>query len=346
MRENLLSHIDQLLKTQLPFFILRKKDSMQVQLLHQKNKCLHKKAHDKIACAVFTKFQRVDNQVFIHGEVNKKFDWQLKPINSKEATVNLTSHQKSKHQNMVKAAIAVLQKAELRKVVLSLSTSVSKTLTDLDIWSNLLDAYPTANCYFFYHPQVGKWMGATPETLLSYNQGTVKTMSLAGTIKSANEEEINWGEKEKEEQQIVTDYILKSLESITKTKVITGPRHNLRAGSVFHLNTMLQVETRFEKVEQIAQALHPTPAVCGLPRALAYQYIEKHEGYDRSYYTGYLGIEDAVSQQTDLFVNLRCMQINQEDIVLYAGGGITASSNPAAEVVEIQNKLSTMASIL
>ncbi len=346
MRENLLDYITWLLEEKLPFFVLRKKGHSVVQLMHQNDQMWYKNAPDKIAYSVFQKFQNNKDQVFIASDVYKEFSWSVEQSSVVEEAIELSSNEKKEHHSMVAAAVEKLKKGTLRKVVLSLSTEVSRSSQDLEIWTKLLDRYPSANCYFFYHPSVGKWMGATPEVLLSYKSGSITTMSLAGTQKGQDPFNITWGEKEKEEQQIVTDYIKTSLQQTTGHPVVVGEVHTVQAGSIFHLNTLLEVPARFDQVYRVAQGLHPTPAVCGLPKDDALEYILEHEKHDRSFYTGYMGIYSPLKKEADLFVNLRCIELYDDRIKLYAGGGITAMSDPAAEVEEIQNKLSTMASIL
>ena len=95
----------------------------------------------------------------------------------------------------------------------------------------------------------------------------------------------------------------------------------------------------------LVEELHPTPAVGGLPKAAAVDYILKQEGYDRSYYTGYLG-PFAAFEQANLFVNLRCAQFLPDAVQLYTGAGITTGSVPAREWEEICRKASTFLSVL
>ena len=87
--------------------------------------------------------------------------------------------------------------------------------------------------------------------------------------------------------------------------------------------------------------LHPTPAVCGLPKEETYRIIRENEGYDRSYYSGFIGWL-APEGKSDLYVNLRCMNILRGSFVLYAGGGILASSEIESEWLETEAKMQTM----
>ena len=81
--------------------------------------------------------------------------------------------------------------------------------------------------------------------------------------------------------------------------------------------------------------------MCGVPKEKAFQFILEHETTPRTYYTGFLGWLDPQGQ-TDLYVNLRCMQILLDAFVLYAGGGILSSSQVEDEWQETEKKMGTM----
>ena len=100
-----------------------------------------------------------------------------------------------------------------------------------------------------------------------------------------------------------------------------------------------------EKLGDVLQLLHPTPAVCGLPKEEAYHFIIENEGYDRSYYSGFIGWLDPKGK-TDLYVNLRCMNILPQTFTLYAGGGLLAASQLEEEWQETEDKLDTMRRIV
>ena len=91
----------------------------------------------------------------------------------------------------------------------------------------------------------------------------------------------------------------------------------------------------------LLKLLHPTPAVCGLPKEEAYRFILDNEGYDRSYYSGFIGWLRPEGR-TDLYVNLRCMNVKEDSLTLYAGGGLLASSELDDEFQETEKKMQTM----
>ncbi|MDO7698632.1 MAG: chorismate-binding protein, partial [Schleiferiaceae bacterium] len=113
---------------------------------------------------------------------------------------------------------------------------------------------------------------------------------------------------------------------------------------VEHLCSWIEAAFDHKKAPQLASALHPTPAIGGLPRAQALAFLKEHEGYDRSWYSGYFGWKD--DDRYAFFVNLRCMEIGSDGMQCYAGGGITSRSEPRAEWLETAAKLQTLEQVI
>jgi len=161
----------------------------------------------------------------------------------------------------------------------------------------------------------------------------------------SNSKEVVWGTKEKEEQQFVVDSILEEFNQITKNITI-GDTVTQKAGDLLHLKTPISGELNSAKgLNSLIDLLHPTPAVCGLPKQKAKEFILKNEDYDRKYYTGFLG-EVKPKGNSQLFVNLRCMELNENQVSIYIGGGITAHSKPLKEWEETISKSEVMKRIL
>ncbi|RMB56973.1 isochorismate synthase [Dokdonia sinensis] len=273
-----------------------------------------------------------------------------------------------RHIALVKNGISYIKKSGVKKIVLSRKQTINHAYEHpIAIFKRLLHAYPTAFAYCWYHPKVGLWLGATPETLLSISNRKFHTMALAGTQPYKDTLSVSWGTKEIQEQQFVTDAIVQNLKPILSDIKVT-PAQTHRAGSLLHLKT--DISAPFKSTETslktIIEALHPTPAVCGLPRSEAKDFILKNEVYERNYYTGFLGelnlqvtrkrsthrrnMENlaygSIQKESHLFVNLRCMEIDAKGAQIYVGGGITEQSNPEAEWQETVDKLSTMLRVL
>lgn len=209
---------------------------------------------------------------------------------------------------------------------------------DFDIASvflNLCQLYPTSFISIHYTPQYGLWAGASPELLLSGEENLFKTVSLAGTKTS----ESDWTEKEIEEQAIVTKYIETVLyDADVQNSTIMGPE-TTNSGHLSHLKTIFEYSMpSSESASALAYKLHPTPAICGMPAKQALEFLVREEGHSRSLYGGFLGRMNDQGK-TDLYVNLRCMQIGRDALLLYAGAGITADSDPDTEWLETEEKL-------
>jgi isochorismate synthase len=262
------------------------------------------------------------------------------------------SKAKNTFEALVVKSVAAIHSGKFEKLVVSRKeTALLKDADILRILKNLLFAYPRAFCYCFYTPETGLWMGATPEQLLKANGTTIHTVALAGTQLYKEGEEAIWHAKEKQEQQFVTDYILEELKPFAAGVETTDP-YTYRAGNIVHIKTDITAKLKDDtSLKDVMNTLHPTPAVCGLPKAEAKQFLLQNEGYDREYYSGFLGelnYDFATGEEgkTDLFVNLRCMKIEDNKAHLYIGCGITKDSDPEKEFVETVNKSMTMRRVL
>ncbi|MGG7035532.1 MAG: isochorismate synthase [Flavobacterium sp.] len=246
------------------------------------------------------------------------------------------------HQNLVQAGIDAINENLFNKVVLSRKEKIDFPEFDLThLFQKLLNTYPSAFTYCWFHPKVGLWLGAFSEQLVNVENNTFKTMALAGTQTFSGTEEVIWQQKEKEEQQFVTDFILKNIEDNISNIKISSP-YTIKAGNLLHIRTDISGKlNKGSDLKKLINVLHPTPAVCGFPKMEAKKFILENENYDREYYSGFLG-ELNRNNTTDLFVNLRCMQIKNNQVYLYMGGGITKDSIPEKEWLETVNKSSTM----
>lgn len=237
------------------------------------------------------------------------------------------------YQHLIQKAIDACD-GTMTKIVCSRTKQLSAETNNWKTWlKDLKKAFPGTFIYLLNTDEFGIWMGATPEILVKQDQEQFETVSLAGT-RWDNEA---FSEKEKIEQKVVTESILSALE-LSEDAVSSHGEINF--GGIRHLRSIINWESKFS-VAQIAEKLHPTPAVCGFPTDLAKAFISEHEGYDRKLYTGYVLIETK-KHSNCAFVNLRCMQLFRKHIRLYAGGGINAMSDPKTEWIETEEKMQTM----
>ena len=209
------------------------------------------------------------------------------------------------------------------------------------LFEKLCADYPNAFVYLISSKLFGTWIGATPETLLSFEENQFATMSLAGTKKDKS---ISWTDKEREEQQLVTDFIKDELTALSVSDLKISSTFTTFTGSVYHLKTDISFKSGLNQWTNIANALHPTPAVCGIPTKKAYAHILASENHNRDFYAGIIGFKE--QEQLSTFVNLRCMQVHQNKVSLYVGGGITSKSEPEAEYEETENKAQTLLKVI
>jgi len=256
---------------------------------------------------------------------------------------------RSHFEQLIQKGINAIEEGIFDKVVLSRKETVVLNSQDITaIFTRLLDEYPTAFTYCFFHPISGLWFGAFSEQLLKIHNTSIETMAVAGT--QPYSDNIIWENKEKQEQQYVTDFILKHLEGYVEEIKISEP-YTMKAGQVAHLKTDISGNMASGSgLRDIIRILHPTPAVCGLPKEIAKEFILKNENYDRDYYSGYLGELNKnfsnAQQATDIYVNLRCMKITDNVADLYIGCGVTKNSIPEKEWYETVRKAETMKQIL
>lgn len=253
---------------------------------------------------------------------------------------------------------ACIQKAESEQV----EKIVPSQFADVDLPENfdvvktfnlLCEKHPNAFVSLVTSPETGTWLGASPELLVSVDaQEKFKTIALAGTQKSppnVNLKSVAWTQKEIEEQALVSRYIINCFKKIRVREYIEHGPHTVVAGSLLHLRTDYEVNMREINFPQLGSVmlklLHPTSAVCGMPFEPAIDFLLKNEGYDREFYSGFLGPVN-FDGESRLFVNLRCMQIFERTARIYAGAGVTADSVMEHEVDEVEMKIKTLSQIL
>lgn len=215
-----------------------------------------------------------------------------------------------------------------------------------EFFIKLQSTYPNAFCHIINIPGAGCWTGASPETLLKIDATSAQTISLAGT-QPFKPKDIAWEGKELEEQRIVTDYIESVLKSFEIGDYKKEKAQNLQAGNAIHLATKFSFNRNCidKQLGKFISEIHPTPAVCGLPKEKALDLIFKTEKHKREYYSGFCGPIN-MKGKTNLFVNLRCMKILPDKLALFIGGGLTAKSDPKLEWEETVLKANTLLSIL
>jgi len=354
------------LDNKLPFVAYRKPNEVLVKGILQSDAAIHTVTDYSESGFVFAPFDTNKQILLIPFEncIETLFDENKNERGSVFAINNLND--KSQHIQLVKEGIISIEKTDLNKVVLSRKVECPiGNNTPIGLFKNALVEYLNAFVYLWYHPEIGCWLGATPEVLLQTRNNQFKTMSLAGT--QVYEDDIIWGAKEQEEQQIVTDYIAENLTAQEFDFTVSDP-YTIKAGDLAHIRADFTGRIKNTSVasdlKKLINLLHPTPAVCGYPKAKAKKFILDEEGYDRRFYTGFLGELNIASKRknnkrntensayrfitnsSSLYVNLRCMELYKNKVSIYVGGGVTAGSDAEKEYEETCNKMNTMKKLI
>ena len=258
----------------------------------------------------------------------------------KDFEAPMFSHTKATYIDFVEETIEAIKSGDYKKIVTSRYTSITNSVEAIKLYDALCLEYPRTNVYFLSHEKFGVWMGASPETLVKVNDGKFKTMALAGSKLEYQE----WNDKEKEEQKIVADYIGSILDGYNFERIKVKGVQTVSAGPIQHLRTHYEAPIGENDPMDIALDLHPTPAVCGIPKDEVKQYVLAKEGFDRELYSGFIGVKN--NGNFDSFVNLRCMRLYKDRIQLFAGGGIMAESKAEIEWNETQTKLQTLMKVI
>ena len=273
----------------------------------------------------------------------------FEPFQKEDQTITCQLQSKDDYLKLIENTITEIREGALSKVIISRQIPVKRPETSIgSTFFQLHDQTPNAFTYLVNLPVAGIWMGATPEVLIKSEGDNFETVSLAGTqVRKPGAEEYFWSTKDIEEQAFVSRYMLDVFFNFDIHKYKTIGPETMESGRVAHLKTsfFFPAEKISDRLGSFIDELHPTPAVCGLPKELADEYIRNNEVHDRKYYTGYLG-PWRLNQQVSLFVNLRCMEILPEEFILYAGGGITARSVPEKEWDETNQKAKTLLSVI
>lgn len=339
----------QQLEMNLPFVMYSKPNSTILTGLFQKNNNLYDATDLTEKGFVFADFKGSQAIIFPESECELLQEEVIFAIKNQEnSTFRTSENGKEAFQNLVTKGIQAIEDGIFEKVVLSRQETLEiNNFSFVETFKKIRSKYPTAFRYCWFHPKLGMWMGATPEQLLRIENSVFKTVALAGTQKFQENATVIWQEKEKQEQQFVTDFIITSLNSeavdLSRTQAYT-----FQAGNLVHLKTDIQGTFKSDfDLKKVIDVLHPTPAVCGLPKEDSKAFILEEEGYDRKFYAGFLGEINSNQQgDVDLFVNLRCMEVQENQVHLYIGCGITKDSDPEKEYFETANKAMTMKQIL
>ncbi|MDY2941867.1 MAG: chorismate-binding protein [Varibaculum sp.] len=181
-------------------------------------------------------------------------------------------------------------------------------------------------------------LGATPEMLAQVCQGAFSARVLAGSAPVGQGRELLASAKNLAEHRVAVDSVREALTGVLPQLRISVEPELLELPNVVHLSTRVEADSAGHTVLELVAALHPTAAVCGMPRETAGDLINRFEGLDRGRYAGPVGWVDA-DGNGQLAIALRCVELRGRDWRVFAGAGIMPDSDPQREFAETATKM-------
>ena len=257
----------------------------------------------------------------------------------------------------VEKALVKLTAGELKKIVLARALDVTLgTPVDVGrVLRNLIRRDPQAYGYAVDLPSstttARTLLGASPELLVSRSGRRITTNPLAGSaprhpdpvIDRERARALLTSDKDLREHALVVESIVEVLRPYCRELSVPAGPSPLSTASMWHLSTRITGVLDDPAVTslELATVLHPTPAVCGTPAHAARQAIEEIEPFDRGLYAGLVGWGDAAGDG-EWVVTIRCAEVVDQTLRLFAGAGIVAGSVPETELAETTAKFQTM----
>ena len=253
-----------------------------------------------------------------------------------------TTTPKQEYTHFVSKIIQEIQLNHFSKIVAAQKQCFEYNAIDFEAcFLRLIDSFPDTFVYMYYIDE-SIWIGASPEIIGIYHAPIFKTISLAGTTYDVS---AHFNSKEKEEQDIVTNYMSELL-SQYGSELEISPTDTFKYGDLKHLINQfsLKIENA-EIVEALIHQIHPSPALSGLPKQESIDFILKNEPIKRDWYCGLSHFRE-INGDSYAFAHIRCAKISAQQITYYAGAGIISNSNPEHEYIETCKKIDSLKRIL
>jgi isochorismate synthase len=260
-----------------------------------------------------------------------------------------------RYERIVAAAVERIRSTDIEKVVLARELTVEAPAAHDPgaLFGALRDLFPSCFCFCFGTGQAA-FLGASPELLVRRSGAVAATVALAGTTPRSADPAVDdhLGEamlrspKVRDEHGIVVQRIERTLRPHSVWVHAEGQPVVVKVGNLQHLATPIRAQlAESHSAIELAGFLHPTPAIGGEPRAPALELIRELEGIDRGWYTGPVGWMDA-AEDGEFCVGLRSALVRDREAHLFAGCGIVADSDPAAELQESELKFEALLPLL
>ena len=248
------------------------------------------------------------------------------------------------YRAVVERGLELVESGTLRKLVLAVRQQLllEQPLDPLQLLAQLRQRQP-GSCRFLWQQGDGAaLLGASPERLLTVRQGQLRSDALAGTAPiGPAAEQLTRSDKDRREHELVveaiTDVLRQAGLSARRPRHPRLARHGLRV----HLHTPNPAARAGQAPLSIAGALHPTPAVAGLPRRQAMAALRSLEPFERGHYAAPIGWIDSEGD-AELRVAIRSGSLRGQQLELTAGAGLVQGSEPERELQEVELKLGVL----
>ncbi len=276
------------------------------------------------------------------------------PVDAPATLADTASFDPSALGGAVARAVSEIRAGRYQKVVLAGSrTYHAPGAVPAHILERLAQAFPTC-CVFSWRSGGLTWLGASPEPLAASSAGALELVSLAGSRRRgaspqedlALEHDLLGSAKERWEHALVVDAIRTEVADLVASLDYPAEPAVMKLANIQHLFTPLRARLLpGAGLLDVVRRLHPTPAVGGWPKAAALEAIRRLEGMDRGWYAAPVGWIDPAGNG-EFVVGLRTALVGDGLARLYAGAGIVADSQPAAELEEIETKLDALRGVI
>jgi salicylate biosynthesis isochorismate synthase/menaquinone-specific isochorismate synthase len=258
-------------------------------------------------------------------------------------------------ERMIAAATERIGAGEMSKIVLAREVLVSAGAAHdpAAVFGAMREQFPSCFCFCRGTPEAA-FIGASPELLLRRSGASVSTVALAGSTRRSSDpavddhlgEQLLRSDKDRREHAIVAERIARSLRQHAVWVEAGEEPEIVKVANIQHLATPIVAQLADPRsAVELAGMLHPTPAVGGEPAAVALAAIAELESMDRGWYAGPVGWMDA-TEDGEFCVALRSALLRDREAHLYAGVGVVAGSDPAAELAETEIKLGALLPLL
>ena len=259
-----------------------------------------------------------------------------------------TESERSVWEAAVTDALAAISRGEVSKVVLARTMDVitEGRLDPVEVVQHLWEENRGSHVFLFEPADGCPLVGAAPETVATMSRGEFHATAVAGTVargetpeeQAALATQLLASAKDAVEHRIALDDMVARLSPLAHEVHAQPEPHVLTLARIQHLETEIRAKVPEEStVLKVLEALHPTPAVCGLPRDAALEFLSRKEPFERGWYSGPVGWFDV--EGNGVFVPaLRCAIARDREWRLFAGAGIVAGSDPRLEWEETSIK--------